>query len=138
MFDSALDVFVFGNILAMILGEDPKHVSHLNMNLSLVLSLGLSLSLSLTLSLRLSLNPSLSLSLSPSLSLSLGVGLGQAFRGCIWESSGREGQKSLMFIVKIVIFTKTLKMPNVYCTFHSKVLIWLEVCVSSGHFTRGF
>jgi hypothetical protein len=93
----------------MILGEDPKHVSHLDMNLSLILSLGLRLSPSLTLSVRLSLNPSLSLGLSPSLSLSLGVGLGQVSRGCIWESSGREGRKSLVFIVKTVILTKTLK-----------------------------
>ena len=77
----------------MILGEDPKHVSQLNINLSLILSLrlspilSLSLSLSLTLSLSLSLNLSLSLSLSPSLNLSFGLGLGQASRGRIWESS---------------------------------------------------
>ena len=35
-------------------------------------------------------------------------------RGCIWESSGGESRKSLIFIVKTVIFTKTLKKPYVF------------------------
>ena len=35
-------------------------------------------------------------------------------------------------------FIKTLKKQNVVFTFHSKVIIWLEVCISSCHFTRSF
>ena len=98
----------------MILGEDPKHVFQLDTNLSLSLSLCLSPSIRLSLSLVLDFSLSLSLSLSLSPRLSLGLGLGQASRGCIWESSGGEGRKSLIFIVKTVIFTKTLKKPYVF------------------------
>ena len=68
--------------------------------------------------------------------LSLGVGPGSG------PGSGRgpgSGLKTYAFHVDFILFTKVLNNGLCFFVFfHSKVIIWLEVCVSSGHFTRSF
>ena len=151
----------------MILGEDPKHVSQLNINLSLILGLCLSPILSLSLSPDLSLCLSLRRSWSWSwfsrscivcFSLSLNIWGHLGAFGSIWDHLGASGSiwdlrmnldlnldlgvhldldKKTCVSCRLFL-TSTLKKLYVYCTFRLKVIIWLEVCVSSGHFTRCF
>lgn len=120
----------------MILGEDPKHVSQLDTILSL--SLSLCLSPSLRLSLVLDLASILVSALVLVLVLDLALGLArrpEAASGSHLEAN--IGNTSFV-MVKTMIFTKTLKKPAVFFTFHSNVLIWLKVCVSNDNFTRCF
>ena len=121
----------------MILGEDPKHVSQLDTILSLSLSLCLSPSLRLSLSLVLDLASILVSALVLVLVLVLVLGLArrpEAASGSHLEAN--IGNTSFLF-KRTVIFTKMWKKLYVFFV-HSKVVIWLEVCVSSGHFTRCF
>ena len=69
--------------------------------------------------------------------MDLGLVVGSAYGPGSGRGSGRapgSGQKKHMFPVGfLVVLTKTLEKPAVFAL---KVVIWLEVCVSSGNFTR--